>query len=284
MSDMDPCLVGLITASAGFTLYKILPEVYAWLKKILGEFFYKTVIVTIAQNKPKVVNLVKFMTQFPQYQNTKCINITIDGQEHNVPLIDVKFTVSGNNDYEFSMKANTDSIGNLVNVVVSTWKRNMLSENTVCLQTFDTFLKTFPSIQPQPQPQPQQPPQVQPQPPKQSTQKDKPPFRLENGKVILTAPLKSTPSVYLPRKPTNSTLGSAEIPKIAKPVLGPPPSRNGSDKKQNQPFVDLTCLARPLSKPAIDLTILARPDGPISRRRPTIALSNPREATQKEGY
>lgn len=235
---MDPCLVGLITAGAGFTLYKILPEVYSWLKQILGDFFYKNVIVTIAQNKPKVVNLVKFMTQFPQYQKTKCINITIDGQEYNVPIIDVKFTVSGNTDYEFSMKANTDSTGNLVNVVVSTWKRDMLSEDNKCLETFDTFVKTFPS--------------TQPQQPSQSIQTDKPPVRLENGKVILVTPSRSTPNAYLQRSPrklliTESTSKSTK-----------------ADTNQSQPLIDLTTVTP------------ANYYGP-SKRGP---LSNPRKTNQ----
>ena len=77
---MDPCTVGLITVGAGFTLYKILPEIYEKLKEILGDFFYKTVTITVSQNKLKAINLIKFMASFPKYKKIKCINIAIDGQ------------------------------------------------------------------------------------------------------------------------------------------------------------------------------------------------------------
>lgn len=239
---MDPCLVGAITAAAGagagFTLYKIIPELYNKLKQILGEFFYKSVVVTLAQNKLKAINLMKFMALFPEYKKIKCTSILIDGQEYEVPLIDVKFTVSGNNDYEFSMKANTDNIGNVVNVVVSTWKRDMLYEDDKCLETFDAFLKKILSVAPE---------KTQDKP------QDKPITRAANGKVILDDgiyALKSSPRSTCvdrrlpnPRRPVQtrstetsgvpesrqrtfvpiSTSATAEVPKPVKPILGPLP-------------------------------------------------------------
>ena len=143
---MDPCTVGLITVGAGFTLYKILPEIYEKLKEILGDFFYKSVTITLSQNKLKAINLIKFMASFPEYKKTKCINIAIDGQEYEIPLIEIKCADKNNTSHEFSLKANVDNTGNLTNVVVSTWKRDVLSEDVLRLETFDTFLKKFPSM------------------------------------------------------------------------------------------------------------------------------------------
>lgn len=141
---MTSICIGAVTVGGGFILYKVLPEVYDKLKEILGNFFYKTVVFTLAQNRIKTINLLKFMASFSD-KMSRCVSITVDDtQEYEIPVNGIKYF---DNQVVISLKANFDNIGNIVNVVVSTFKRKYLVIMDIeKLQSLDKFLTEFPNV------------------------------------------------------------------------------------------------------------------------------------------
>lgn len=139
---MDPITIGLTTVSAGFVLNRIIPEIYNQIKESLKDYYYKTVIVTVSQNKFMLINILKFLDQFKQYKLYKCIFIVIDKTRYEIPIRKIIVNVSG---YEFVIKCNIDNFGNIVNIVLSTWKYNRFDIDFKRIEIFNNFLNMFPS-------------------------------------------------------------------------------------------------------------------------------------------
>jgi hypothetical protein len=133
-------------ASANFALNRAAPEIVVKLQNILGDLLYKTVTITLSQNRVKAINLLKFMAEFKNEKMIRTVSILIDEVEYEVPIVEIKFTVE---EYEFAMKCNVDAIGNIMSVKVSTWKRTGTDIDTIRIKKFDEFLSKVPST-PQP--------------------------------------------------------------------------------------------------------------------------------------
>lgn len=139
---MDPITIGLTTVSAGFVLNRIIPEIYNQIKESLKDYYYKTVIVTISQNKFMLINILKFLDQFKQYKLDRCIFIVIDKTRYEIPIRKIIVNISG---YEFAIKCNIDNFGNIVNIVLSTWKYRRFDIDFKRIEIFNNFLNMFPS-------------------------------------------------------------------------------------------------------------------------------------------
>src|SRR5437773_10229336 len=86
---MDPITIGVTAAATGAiastVLNRVVPSAYETFKEKVRGFFLKTVTVTLSQNKMKFVNLIRFLTEFPQFRHSNCSMISIDNQEYEVP-------------------------------------------------------------------------------------------------------------------------------------------------------------------------------------------------------
>ena len=155
---MDPLSIACVTAAVNIggamVVNKGLSYLYDKLKDILGNFFYREIIVTLAQNPEKAINLLRFISNVPgDHQHKRCVslNIGINNSECLIPLtnVDLVFTCKKEHDetmHKCDMKVNADAYGVVYNIVVSTWKRETLSlsldSNHVA--TFDRFYLHIP--------------------------------------------------------------------------------------------------------------------------------------------
>ena len=62
--EFKTCIPGVVAVGIGYVLYKVVPEVFAKVRELFGNYFYKTVYVTMSQNKIKFIHLLKFMNTF----------------------------------------------------------------------------------------------------------------------------------------------------------------------------------------------------------------------------
>lgn len=235
---MDICLACVpasVAVGIGFVLYKVTPEVIAKIRDIFGNYFYKTIYITISQNKIKFVNLLKFMSNFKTERDCKAVLITIDDVEYEVPLLEIKITSTTTSVPEFSMKAHTDNNFNLTYIEISVWKRDLMTINEKKIEQVDGYLKKFPSSAKQ-----------QLEPPKQTALFDpsKPPTRRslvdEKKKPSLLGPPPNRedsipPPVSLRRPNSDRRVGPTGL------TLPSPRQRTVQNKKEHEK-IDLLAL------------------------------------------
>jgi hypothetical protein len=138
----DAFVVGLTSAAVGFALNRIVPDVYGKIKELLGDFCYKTTIITLSQSKQMLINMIKFLNEFKQFKFSKCVIIVIEKVRYEVPIGQVSFPVQN---YNISMCCHTDNHSNITHISVSTWKRKGFSIDFNRLMIFNNFINKFPS-------------------------------------------------------------------------------------------------------------------------------------------
>lgn len=137
-------IAGCSTVAAGFILYKVLPETYAFLKSTLGKFFYKTTIISISQNRIKLIKMVQYVNSLEKSPDIDTVRLCIDKVEYVLPLTEIQIS-DRNTGYSFYVKFNIDNLGNLVNMHVYTYKRFLIFiTNSERISAFDTFINSFP--------------------------------------------------------------------------------------------------------------------------------------------
>lgn len=149
----DPITCGLIVAGSGvvggFIVHRVIPSLYDFLKSICGDFFYKTVIVTLTQNPLKTINLIKYLHKVTgSTNNVRTTHIMLkEGetqQEFHVPINKIRVAVKG---FEFDLKVNVDGAGNIVNVIMSAWKRIQGYQfDKKKVHAFDEFIGQFSGV------------------------------------------------------------------------------------------------------------------------------------------
>ena len=143
---MDPISIAVTAAATGAitgtVLNRTIPTAYDRFKEKVKGFFYKRVTITHSQNKMKFFNVLKFVSEFPQFKHSNCSIMNIDDREYEVPIGTVSIPVEG---YKIHFDINADVHRNISHVVVSTWKRRPFRIDTKILNIFDTFVKMFPS-------------------------------------------------------------------------------------------------------------------------------------------
>lgn len=136
-------VTGALTgAVANTVLNRVVPAAGETIREKLRRFFYANLTVTLGQNKAKFLNIVKFLTEFPQFRYMNSNSICVDGQEYIVPTGKVAMPIKG---YKFTFFVGTDMNANISYVHVSTWRRKMFSDNVERLTVFGKFLDKFPS-------------------------------------------------------------------------------------------------------------------------------------------
>jgi len=136
-----PITVGTV---GGYMLYKIVPEVYGKFKELFGNFFLKTVYVTLQQNRVKAINIIKFISGLDMNKDIKSVSIAIDDEEYEVPIVEVKVMVDDT--VNISFKVHTDNNYNITYIEVSTWKRESLKIDEKKIASFNKVMATFPSV------------------------------------------------------------------------------------------------------------------------------------------
>ena len=143
---MDPVSISMVAAATGAitgtVTNRVVPNIFEIIRNKIRGFFFKTVTLTLSQNKQKTINFLKFITNFPQFKHSNCNIVIIDNQEYEIPTGDFELPVKG---FKFKFSVHTDMQQNISHVVVSTWKRNTSGINAERLAVFDKFLKKFPS-------------------------------------------------------------------------------------------------------------------------------------------
>lgn len=148
---MDPltagCIVAASSVTAGFIVYKVVPELYNGTMTIINTTFYKTVIMTIAQNKIKVLNIIKYISRLKQDMNTLNSKIIIDNQEYTVPIVYPIYIYDVKKHYMYYLKVNIDNTGNIISITMSTYKRwGIFFTDTDRIAAFDNFLDGFDGV------------------------------------------------------------------------------------------------------------------------------------------
>lgn len=138
------CVPPTVAAGAGFALYKVLPEVFSQIRELFGNYFYKTVYVTLGQNKVKFLHLIKFMSKFKVERDCKAVIISTDDGEYEVPLLEIR--VTSDKMPEIAMKAHVDGSFNINYIEISVHKRDLFSYNETKIVKFDGFMRQFPSV------------------------------------------------------------------------------------------------------------------------------------------
>lgn len=148
---MDPlmaaCIPPTVAAGTGYALYKLIPDIYNKIQDIFANNFYKTVYITISQNKSKFIHLIKFMSKFKAERDCKAVILMIDDVEYEIPLVEIRVASNNGTDKsEIMMKMHTDNCFNVTYIEVSIFKRdNLVSYSERRIKTLDNFIKQFPS-------------------------------------------------------------------------------------------------------------------------------------------
>jgi len=145
--DMDQlltaCIPPAVAAGTGYALYKVIPAIFDKIRDVFGNHFYKTVYVTIGQNKVKFIHLIKFMSKFKAERDCKAVIISTDDGEYEVPLLEIR--VTSDKAPEIAMKAYVDNAFNIIYIEISVYKRELFSVSETKIEKFDGFMKQFPS-------------------------------------------------------------------------------------------------------------------------------------------
>ena len=191
---MAACIPPAVAAGTGYALYKLIPDIYTKIQNIFANNFYKTVYITISQNKSKFVHLIKFMSKFKAERDCKAVILMIDDVEYEIPLVEIRVTSNNGNDKsEIMMKVHTDNCFNVTYIEVSIFKRdNLVLYSERRIKTLDNFIKQFPSTMKQIEPK------------KIETKQDEP---IEKNKDLSVTSLKT---------PCNSPVISRNDKKISK--------------------------------------------------------------------
>lgn len=152
---MIAAATGAATMLVGsFVIYSLLPGTYNLSASYFNSSSYKTDVMTMGQNSKTVCGLLKFISEFSGYDGVTTVRVMIDGKMYKVPLNLIYFK-DPNSKYHYYLKVNTDSHGNVSNVIASTYKLRwngrkswfgMLtgwSENEERLEAFNDFLDKY---------------------------------------------------------------------------------------------------------------------------------------------
>ena len=124
---VDPIVGTVISIGGGFVIYKVIPALCEEIKTLFNRTFYQTVVVTLAQDRQKALNLLKFISAGAKSRTNEksalTAHISIDGQRWAVPLNEVPIDFGGETLDRILFKVATDAHGNITSVSVRTYKR-----------------------------------------------------------------------------------------------------------------------------------------------------------------
>jgi hypothetical protein len=130
------CVPAAAGAVLGYCLYKAVPYFCAKIYEWYNRYYYKTITITMSQNKTKLVNVIKFLSATTkrgrEYISTL---IMIDNVDYEVPLdeVDIVITVKGQ---KVTMKVNVDDNSNIIGVTITTLRG-------VNYDKFEKFMEQF---------------------------------------------------------------------------------------------------------------------------------------------
>jgi hypothetical protein len=140
--------IGCATVTAGFVLYRVVPETYSKIRRVLGRFFYKTTVLSMSQNRVKVIKILQFVSKLKQQSDIETVRVCIDKAEYTLSLDEIEI-IDPKTGYSFYMKVNIDGSGSITNIHIYTYKRFLIfATNDERITAFDGFLDQFPCDQP----------------------------------------------------------------------------------------------------------------------------------------